>query len=63
MNKLGKSSVEYEVGVFETGKDDVAAVGGYTHVFVDSKTRKTGEIKGDLKTGLDALCSQPIFKL
>ena len=32
---LGKSSVTYEVGVFERGTDDVRAVGGFTHVFVD----------------------------
>ena len=35
MNKLGKSSVDYEVGVFERGLDDVKAVGGFTHVFVE----------------------------
>ena len=34
---LGKSSVTYEVGVFESGADDVRAVGGFTHVFVDRK--------------------------
>ena len=35
VSKLGKSSVTYEVGVFERGADDVRAVGGFTHVFVD----------------------------
>ena len=35
VNKLGKSSVTYEVGVFERGQDDVRAVGGFIHVFVD----------------------------
>ena len=35
VNKLGKTSVTYEVGVFEEGKEDVRAVGGFTHVFVD----------------------------
>ncbi len=34
VNSLGKSSVTYEVGVFEHGHDDVRAVGGFTHVFV-----------------------------
>ena len=40
VNKIGKSSVEYEVGVFAQDDEAVAAVGGYTHVFVDSRTRK-----------------------
>ena len=31
---LGTSSVGYEVGLFSKGKHRVAAVGGFTHVFV-----------------------------
>lgn len=38
--KLGKSSVTYEVGIFEKGHEDVKAVGGSTHVFVDSQERR-----------------------
>lgn len=37
---LGKSSVKYEVGVFERDKKDVSAVGGSIHVFVEQKSRK-----------------------
>ncbi|OAL37949.1 hypothetical protein AYO20_02782 [Fonsecaea nubica] len=33
--KLGRASVMYEVGVFRRGDDDVKAVGGSTHVFVE----------------------------
>lgn len=40
VNKLGKSSVTYEIGVFESGKDEVCAVGEFIHVFVDSQSRK-----------------------
>ena len=40
VSKLGKSSVAYEVGVFERGADDVRAVGGFTHVFVDRDKNK-----------------------
>ena len=32
---LGRSSVRYEVGMFVQGEDRAAAVGGFTHVFVD----------------------------
>lgn len=55
MNKLGKSSVTYEVGVFEEGKDSPAAVGGYTHVFVESSSRKSTTIAENTRKGLDKL--------
>jgi len=37
VNKIGKSSVQYEVGIFVKGNETPAAVGGYIHVFVGSK--------------------------
>ena len=40
VNQLGKSSVSYEVGVFERGYEDARAVGGYTHVFVKRTTNR-----------------------
>ncbi|MCJ1314332.1 hypothetical protein MMC25_008013 [Agyrium rufum] len=40
VTKLGKTSVTYEVGVFEQGHDDVRAVGGFTHVYVDRDTNR-----------------------
>ena len=55
MNKLGNSSVSYEVGVFEEGKDIPAAVGGYTHVFVGSESRKSTPMAVGTKTGLAKL--------
>ncbi|KAF2825757.1 Thioesterase/thiol ester dehydrase-isomerase [Ophiobolus disseminans] len=57
VNKLGKSSVTYEIGVFERGQDDVKAVGEFIHVFVDRDNRrpaKTG-MANDLKRGLQQL--------
>lgn len=58
---LGKSSVTYEVGVFksslgEEGKEDApAAVGGYTHVFVDKGSRTSVAIDAITRTGLEKL--------
>ncbi|CAL1709379.1 unnamed protein product [Somion occarium] len=52
VNMLGKSSVNYEVGVFEEGKDVPSAVGGYTHVFVENKSRKSAAMDDTLKAGL-----------
>ncbi|KAG5645813.1 hypothetical protein DXG03_005154 [Asterophora parasitica] len=52
VNKLGTSSVTYEVGVFEEGRETAAAVGGYTHVFVDSESRKSTAMCEETKAGL-----------
>lgn len=40
VNKLGKSSVTYEIGIFERGVEKVAAVGEFVHVFVERESRK-----------------------
>ncbi|GAB7347144.1 hypothetical protein MBLNU459_g3266t1 [Dothideomycetes sp. NU459] len=40
VKKLGKSSVTYEIGVFERGVDGVKAVGEFVHVFVDRESRR-----------------------
>ena len=40
VNKLGRTSATYEVGIFEQGSADVKAVGGFTHVFVDRNTNR-----------------------
>jgi len=54
---LGKSSVTYEIGVFERGQDDVKAVGEFIHVFVDRESRRPAKsgMANDLKTGLQQL--------
>lgn len=52
---MGKSSVSYEVGVFEEAKDGPSAVGGYTHVFVGSMSRKSERIGEEAKVGLGKL--------
>lgn len=61
VSKLGKSSVTYEVGVFEQGKEEVKVVGGYTHVFVEREGRKVDEKKGmekGVREGLKTLLGQ-----
>lgn len=40
VKELGKSSVTYEIAVFERGAEDVRAVGGFTHVFVDREKNR-----------------------
>ncbi|CAO2655260.1 Nn.00g103240.m01.CDS01 [Neocucurbitaria sp. VM-36] len=57
VNKLGKSSVTYEIGVFERGHDEVKAVGEFIHVFVDRQTRRPAKagMAEALKRGLEEL--------
>jgi acyl-CoA thioester hydrolase len=57
VNKLGKSSVTYEIGVFERGQEEVRAVGEFVHVFVDRESRKPAEagMADTLKEGLGKL--------
>lgn len=40
IKKLGKSSVEYELAVFERGVEGVRCVGGFVHVFVERESRR-----------------------
>ncbi|CAF9938734.1 hypothetical protein IMSHALPRED_001069 [Imshaugia aleurites] len=57
VNKLGKSSVTYEVGVFERGDEKISAVGGYTHVFVERETNRpaaTG-MPEEIRRGLEKI--------
>lgn len=58
VNKLGRSSVTYEVAVFERGVDAVCAVGEFVHVFVDRATGRPAKSgMGDaLRQGLEKLC-------
>lgn len=57
VNKLGKSSVTYEIGVFERGQDDVKAVGEFVHVFVEREGRRPA------KTGMANAMQQGLQQL
>lgn len=55
--KLGKSSVLYEVGVFEKGVEGVKAVGGFVHVFVNREGMKPSKegMEGQIRGGLERI--------
>ncbi|TFY72767.1 hypothetical protein EVG20_g263 [Dentipellis fragilis] len=55
VNKLGNSSVTYEVGVFRGGSQEPSAVGGYTHVFVERNSRKSAPLDDTTRKGLEKL--------
>jgi acyl-CoA thioester hydrolase len=54
VNRLGTSSVTYEIALFEKGAEKVKAVGEFVQVFVDRSTGRpsaTG-MNSELRTGL-----------
>jgi acyl-CoA thioester hydrolase len=57
--KLGKSSVTYEIALFEEGVEGVKAVGSFTHVFVDRDTGRPAAkgMNEGLRTGLQSLAN------
>ena len=52
---LGNSSVSYEVGMFAEGEEAAAAVGGFTHVFVDREARRPCPLSGVVRSALQGL--------
>ncbi|OJD31155.1 thioesterase family protein [Diplodia corticola] len=64
VNKLGRSSVTYEIGVFERGIEEVRAVGEFVHVFVDRESRKPGTngMDQDLRKGLETIVANQSHK-
>jgi len=63
--KLGKSSVLYEVGIFEKGHEAVRAVGGSIHVFVEREGRRPAKegMEEKIKEGLDRILTREKAKL
>ena len=57
VNKLGKTSVTWEIGLFEQGVDEVKAVGEMVHVFVERKTGRpaVNGLHEELRRGLRKL--------
>lgn len=57
VNKLGKSSVTYEIALFEKGVDKVKSVGEFVHVFVDRTTSRpsVNGMNDEMRRGLERL--------
>lgn len=63
--KLGKSSVLYEVGIFEQRHEEVRAVGGFIHVFVQSEGRRPAKdgMNKTTRDGLEQILAKESAKL
>lgn len=57
VNKLGKSSVMYEIALFEKGVDKVKSVGEFVQVFVDRTTSRPSAngMNEEMRRGLERL--------
>ena len=57
VNKLGKSSVTYEIALFERGTEEVKSVGEIIHVFVDRETGRPAVqgMNATIKEGLQKI--------
>jgi acyl-CoA thioester hydrolase len=55
LEKLGNSSVIYELAVFRGADTDASAIGRFVHVYVDSKTRRPVPIPPVIRSALERL--------
>ncbi|MDG0972456.1 MAG: thioesterase family protein [Porticoccaceae bacterium] len=55
VNKLGNSSVEYGIAIFQQGQATASAEGAFTHVFVDRASAKSVAIPASLRQALEAV--------
>jgi len=53
VNRIGRSSVEYGIGILVAGAREVAAHGTFTHVFVDRRSGQSVIIPVDIKSALE----------
>jgi acyl-CoA thioester hydrolase len=55
VERLGRSSVRYRVGIFAEGQPQCAAAGHFVHVYVDRATRRPVTLPDTLRRALEAL--------
>ncbi|WP_180130397.1 thioesterase family protein [Acinetobacter sp. YH12057] len=52
LEKIGNSSLRYDLAIFKQGQNEAAAQGHFVHVFVDRQTRKSTSIPDDMRDAL-----------
>jgi acyl-CoA thioester hydrolase len=55
LEKLGRSSVIYRIGLFRNAEAEPAALGRFVHVYVDARTRRPVAIPSPVRAALSAL--------
>jgi acyl-CoA thioester hydrolase len=59
VDKIGRSSVRYGIGLFIAGETSSIAEGWFVHVFVDRDTRKSTPIGDNMRAALARLVPAP----
>ena len=52
VDRIGRSSIRYSIGLFASGDDMAAAEGHFVHVMVDRRTRRPVDIPSPLRRSL-----------
>ena len=55
VTKLGRTSVQYEIGLFRQGQSAPAAFGHFIHVYIDRKSRRPTPISKRVRAALAAI--------
>ena len=55
LQRLGNTSVAYDIGLFHVDDDDAAALGYLVHVYVDTQTRQPVRVPDTVRAGIEAL--------
>jgi acyl-CoA thioester hydrolase len=55
LQRLGNTSVAYDIGLFHIGDDDAAALGYLVHVYVDTESRQPVRVPDAVRAGVEAL--------
>ena len=55
VERLGRSSVRYSIGVFAAGTDSAAAQGQFVHVLVDRTSRRAVEMPANWRSALESI--------
>jgi acyl-CoA thioester hydrolase len=58
VDRLGNSSVQYGIGIFKEGSEQVCAFGHFVHVFVDRSSNKPVPIAGKMRKALQAISAE-----
>ena len=59
VERLGRSSVRYGIGLFAAGSAAPAAEGMFVHVFVDREARRPVALEGKMRDALQSLLMEP----
>ncbi|MGR3985254.1 MAG: acyl-CoA thioesterase, partial [Gammaproteobacteria bacterium] len=55
VSRIGNSSVQYEIGLFEKNQAAPSALGRFAHVYLDRKTEKSTAIPARIRADLEKL--------